>query len=268
MDNTSSVVIPQQEGSRMTLLNQTSAVFIRSIWNTLRNPILAAIGIAQPILYLFLFGPLLSGISGLGGAKSVDSYDVFVPALLIQLSLFGGAFVGISLITEYRLGVLERLLSTPISRFALLCGRVLRDALILVVEGALLAAASLILGFRNSLIHVLICLALVALIGVAISAMSYYLALSTKSEDALSGIFNAILLPTVLLAGIMLPMTLAPRWLQIVSYFNPVTYVVDAARLTMLGKFDDWHFAAGFAVSAVLAIGCFWLALSALRARD
>ena len=56
---------------------------------------------------------------------------MFVPGLLIQLALFGTLFVGFGLIAELRAGVVERMRVTPVSRFAMLLGRTLRDVSIL-----------------------------------------------------------------------------------------------------------------------------------------
>jgi ABC-2 type transport system permease protein len=42
--------------------------------------------------------------------------QVFVPALLVQLGLFGTSFVGFGIIAELRSGVTERLRVTPASR--------------------------------------------------------------------------------------------------------------------------------------------------------
>ena len=63
---------------------------------------------------------------------------MFVPGLLIQLGLFGASGVGFGLIAELRAGVIERFRVTPVSRFALLLGRALRDILTLVVQSLIL----------------------------------------------------------------------------------------------------------------------------------
>jgi ABC-2 family transporter len=69
-----------------------------------------------------------------------------VPALLVQLTLFGTAFVGFALIAEYRSGVIERMRVTPVSRAALLLGRSLRDVMVLTIQGALLIALAVPFG--------------------------------------------------------------------------------------------------------------------------
>lgn len=255
------VLIPSSTRSVLVVLRY-------EIRKTLRNPAIALIGIGQPLLYLFLFGPLLVGVSEVGGQSESAAYRIFVPALFIQLALFGGAFVGISLVTEYRSGALERVFATPISRNAVLAGKVIRDTIVLTFEALIMTAASTLLGFRSRPERVLVCLGLVVLVSVAMSAVSYLLALTSKSEETLSNVFNALLLPVVLLAGVMLPMALAPSWLQTLSRFNPMTYIVDGARAVIAGKYTDGDLALGYGVAVLVAVVGFALAARAFHNHD
>lgn len=266
-------------GGLPSALAATLVVFRHELLGTLRNPVFAAVGIAQPLLYLFLFGPLLTGIAELGSAPGVvgdpaaagdpaRAYGVFVPALFIQLSLFGGAFVGITLVTEFREGVLERVLATPAPRAAILFGKVLRDCAVLTVQALLVAGAAVLLGFRIPIVGLVGCLGLVALVTAALSSVSYAVALASKDEQALANVFNALLLPAVLLAGVMLPMALAPAWLRAVSAANPLTYVVEGARAAAAGNFADGTLLLGYASAAAMAGACVAFACWVFRRQD
>jgi ABC-2 type transport system permease protein len=213
----------------------TWLIFRRAMTQSLRNPAWVVIGLSQPMLYLALFVPLLSSLVGAPGFPPGDEWQIMVPALLVQLALFGTAFVGFSLIAEYRSGVIERMRVTPVSRAALLLGRSLRDVVLLTVQGGLLMALAVPFGLRTPLGGALLSLALVAVLGLAMSAASYGLALRLKSEDAFAPVQSSIIVPVLLLSGILLPMSLAPLWLYIVSRFNPFVYVVDATRAAFVG---------------------------------
>ena len=81
---------------------------------TLRNPVWIIVGLLQPFLYLVLFGPLLKSIAeSTPGFPPGGAFNIFVPGLLIQIALFGAAFVGFGLISEMRSGVVERMRVTP-----------------------------------------------------------------------------------------------------------------------------------------------------------
>jgi ABC-2 type transport system permease protein len=239
----------------MQFLNDTWLVFSRAMRLSLRNPVWVILGLIQPILYLTLFGPLLEPVASAPGFPPGDAWQVFVPGLLVQLGMFGAAFAGFGLIAEWRAGVVERMRVTPASRSALLLGRVLRDVVVLVVQGAILIAAAIIFfDLSLSPASLLMGLVIVALLGGAISALSYGAALKMKSEDAFAPVINGLIVPVLLLSGILLPMTLAPGWLQTLADANPLTHVVDGVRAIFrdeLGSSDAWL---GSAITAALLV--------------
>ena len=216
-------------------LADTAVIFRRAMRLSLRNPVWVIIGLFQPILYLALFGPLLVRLGHLPGFPRGSSWRVFVPGLLVQLGIFGAAFVGFGLIEEMRSGVIERMRVTPASRTALLAGRVLRDVVVLVVQGTVLVCAAVAFGLRAPAAELVLGVVLVAILGAAFSSASYAAALLLKTEDSMASVLNSIAVPLLLLSGILLPMTLAPEWLRTVSDVNPVKHVVDAVRSVFLG---------------------------------
>src|SRR5690606_11530182 len=163
---------------------------------------------------LFLFAPLLEKVTNAQGFPEGGAYNVFVPGLLVQLALFGTVFVGFGIIAEMRYGVIERLHVTPISRAALLLGRVLRDLVALVVQTIVILVISVPFGLSVTFADAVVAIGLFLIIGVTFSSVSYSLGLVLKTEDALAPLLNAVVLPVLLLSGVLLPMSLAPSWLQ------------------------------------------------------
>jgi ABC-2 type transport system permease protein len=218
----------------MTTLHETRLIFQRAMRLSLRNPVWVILGLVQPILYLVMFGPLLENMTRVQGWPNGDAWQVFVPGLLVQLGIFGAAFVGFGLIHEIRTGVVERMRVTPASRLALLLGRVLRDVVVLLVQGVILVACAMLFGLDAPFGGLVLGVLVVALLGAAFSSASYAAALVLKSEDALAPLVNGLAVPLVLLSGILLPMTLAPGWLETISDINPVKHVVDGVRALFL----------------------------------
>jgi ABC-2 type transport system permease protein len=218
----------------MRTLYETRLIFTRAMRLSLRNPIWVILGLIQPILYLVMFGPLLENVTTVQGWPAGDAWQVFVPGLLVQLGIFGAAFVGFGLLHEMRAGVVERMRVTPASRLALLLGRVLRDVVVLFVQGVILVACAMVFGLDAPAAGLVAGLLVVALLGAAFSSASYAAALLLKSEDALAPLANGLAVPLLLLSGILLPMSLAPGWLEGVSDANPVKHVVDGVRALFL----------------------------------
>jgi ABC-2 type transport system permease protein len=246
----------------MSFIHDTLFIFRRQVRLVLRNPAFLTIGLLQPVLYLVLFGPLLTNLpagtlSSSGG--TANAYRFFVPGLLIQLALFGSTFVGFAIISEWRAGVIERFRVTPVSRLSILAGRVLRDVAALIIQSIVLLLAGVAFGLRAPLPAVLLGFVFIVLVAIGLASVSYAVALLLKSEDAFAPLINSIIVPLVLLSGIMLPLTLGPGWLQGIARISPFRYIIDAMREAYAGRYFDTIMIEGLAVAAGLAALFMWL---------
>src|ERR1700728_4136814 len=183
----------------MCFIHDTLVVFRREMRLSLRNPAWVVIVLVQPVLYLVLFGPLLTklpaetfvGSGGSGSAGNAEAYRFFVPGLLIQLGLFGSTFVGFAIISDWRAGVIERFRVTPVSRLAIMAGRVVRDVITLVVQGVVLVLVGVAFRLRAPVTAVLASLGFIILVAVGLASVSYATALLIKSEDAFAPLLNS-----------------------------------------------------------------------------
>jgi ABC-2 type transport system permease protein len=223
----------------MSFIHDTWFIFRRQVRLVLRNPAFLTIGLLQPILYLVLFGPLLANL----------------PAG----SLFGSTFVGFAIISDWRSGVIERYRVTPVSRVAILAGRVLRDVAMLIIQSIVLILAGLAFGLRAPLPAVLMGFVYIMLVAIGLASVSYAVALLLKSEDAFAPLINSVIVPLVLLSGIMLPLTLGPGWLQGIARISPFRYIIDAMREAYAGHYFDTIVVEGLAVAIGLAAVFMWL---------
>lgn len=237
----------------MPVARDTSLIFRRQVRQDTRNPVWLAIGLSQPILYLAFFGPMLSRVLRADEGRTGSAWQVYVPGLLVQLALFGAAFVGFTVIADWRTGSMERMRVTPVSRFALLMGRVLHDVAVLLAQSVVLILAAVALGLRVPLAGVALSLLFVALLTCSLSSLSYGLGLVVKRETAFSPMLNIATVLLLLLSGILLPMSLAPSWLNDVSRLTPLRYLVDAIRDAFVGRFATAAVAEGLAVGVGLA---------------
>jgi ABC-2 type transport system permease protein len=245
----------------MTFVHDTLLVFRRQVRLLLREPAFIVIAMIQPLLFLILFGPLLTKLPAgtLGGTTTGDAWRFFVPGLLIQLGLFGSTFVGFAIISDWRAGIIERFRVTPVSRLAILAGRVLRDVCTLVLQAILLVLLGVAFGLRAPLAAVLVSLGFIVLVAVGLASVSYSVALLLKSEDAFAPLVNTVVVPLMLLSGIMLPMTLGPGWLQGIALASPFRYIINAMREAFAGHYWNAIMLEGVVVAVGLAIVCLFL---------
>ncbi|MFJ6669311.1 MULTISPECIES: ABC transporter permease [unclassified Streptomyces] len=233
------------------LLHDTALVYGRYLRQSLRSPFAMLFGALTPLLYLLFFGPLLTGLP-LG--RTGSSWQILVPGLLLQLGLFGALFAGFMIIMEGAQGVVDRMRVTPVSRLALLLGRVLRDATMFVVQAVLLVLAALAMGLRAPLAGILIGFGFVALLTLSLASLSYATGMKVRTPQEFGPLINAVSMPSMLLSGLMLPMSLAPTWLDVLSHLVPFRYLVDAVRDAYVGHYATAHMLYGVLVAVGFAV--------------
>lgn len=232
-------------------VTDTGTVLLRELRPTLRDPFSPIMALAQPLVFLGLFGPLLTGVPGLPGGSP---WQWFVPGILVMLGLFGTSTTGANLLYEMQTGSHERLLVTPLNRSALLVGRALKEVVPLVAQAVVIIAVILPFGFRLYPAGALLGLLILAVFGVGIGALSYSLAIAVRKHDWLFwGVQQTLIFPLVILSGMMLPLDMGPAWMQAASKANPLTHVVDAERALFAGNLTDPAVAYGAIAALTLA---------------
>jgi ABC-2 type transport system permease protein len=216
-----------------SLVTDIHTVFGRELRPTLRQPATIIISMVQPLVFLALFAPLLPEVEG-GSAL-----QWFVPGIVVMSCLFATSMTGSNLLFEIQTGSHERMLVTPLRRPALLIGRALKEIVPMFAQAALIVAVCIPFGFELNLGGALIGLLILGGFCIGLGALSYTLALASKNQEWLFWtVQQTLLFPLLLLAGMLLPVDGGPGWLQTLSKFNPLTYVVNAERALFNG--DIW----------------------------
>lgn len=236
----------------------TRAVFVREILVVLRDPTSLIFSLLQPLIFLGLFGPLLTGsLGGFGGTGTSTAATLhwFVPGVIVMISLFGTSMTGSNLLYELMTGSYERILATPLPRSAILVGRALKEFAPLVVQGLIIVLVCVPFGFTLHPAQLLVGLLILGLFGIGVGALSYALALASKGREWLFWtIQQTLLFPLLILSGMMLPLEEGPGWMQTLARFNPLTYIVDAERALLGGNFGDASVLWGILAALVTAI--------------
>jgi ABC-2 type transport system permease protein len=248
-------------------MRNTWVFYCREMSHRFRQPMWLIMGLAQPVLYMFFFGPLVQKfVAYTPGFPPGDIWTIFAPALMVQMAITGSTFVGMNLLAEYRGGVFERFRATPASPVSLLLGKVMTVATSVLIQSCLIVLVCCIaFGLRPSVPGLLLSLFIVGFLSVALASCSYALALKLKSEQGLPAVLNVILLPLFLISGTLLPITpeLAPPWLYHLSRINPVSYVMEASRTSFRGDFSMNSLSSGLVALTVMTVLSLWWGVSA-----
>jgi ABC-2 type transport system permease protein len=236
----------------MTLLSDTRYLFERYIKKLIRNPILLFFSLVQPIIFLVLFTQLFERFANVPGFPA-ESYLIFAtPGILLQ-NAFGSALQsGNSIVSDMDSGYLQKMLVTPVSRYAILLGRLTSDAFRVLIQSTIIMVLAFLLGARpvTGILGMLLMLLTIAFFGLAWSGISLAIGLRTRSSETVFAFGSFLTFPLLFMSTALTPLDFMPDWIQTVSMFNPISYTVDAVRVLMINGFV-WH----TILSAYLVIG-------------
>lgn len=239
----------------MKSLKDLRLLITRPFLQDLHNPTWLFVGLSTPIMYLLLFMPLLNKLAGGPGFPANHVIQIFLPGIIALLAFGSGNGAGFGMIFLLKSGFIERMRVTPASRIALLMGPILSGILWTLIFVALLVAISTRFGFHVYPAGLLVFVVLLILLMILFSCIFTSLAIMSKGEiGTLAAIANGINLPIMLLAGVMLPLTLAPHWMRILAYVNPLYYVVSAGRSLAVGQIAAHSVELAFAVMTPLTL--------------
>ncbi|GAA2887777.1 ABC transporter permease [Pseudonocardia halophobica] len=251
---------------RTGLLADVGHVWWRETLTIVRDPFSLIFSLLQPLVFLGLFGPLLAGVAGGTAAFGGSSLQWFLPGVVVMITMFGTSMTGANLQFEIMTGAFERILATPLSRSSLMIGRALKELTPLVVQAAVITLVAIPFGFVLYPLHVVVGLVLLGVFGVGIGALSYALAIAArKTEWIFWAVQQSLLFPLLILSGMMLPLETGPGWMQVVSKFNPLTYVVDAERVLFAGGIADTTVLWGFVAAILTAVVGLGVGIRAIR---
>ncbi|UIP59378.1 ABC transporter permease [Agromyces marinus] len=248
---------------RANVVRDTKNVFVRELRPTLRDPFTLIFSLLQPLVFLGLFAPLLIGQSGQPAGATLQW---FVPGVLVMIVLFGTGATGSNLQYEMMTGSHERTLVAPLSRASLLIGRALKEVAPIVVQSIVIVLIAWPFGFRVDPAGLVAGLALLAVFGVGLGALSYALALATKDREWLFwGVQQSLIFPLLILSGMLLPLDAGPEWMRAIAAVNPVNWVVQAERALFAGDFGAIEIAWGWVAALAVAVVGLWVGIRAMR---
>jgi ABC-2 type transport system permease protein len=251
----------------MNLLRHSWYMTVRHLLALKRQPWWIAISLAQPITYLVLYGQLFKRVVELPGFQASNYITFVTPGIVIMMSIFGGGWNGMGIIMEMDNGVMDRFLVSPVSRFAILAGRLMQMSLVLVVQTVIVLFLGVLLGarFDGGIVGLVVLMISGVLLAVPFGALSNAMGLVLRRTESVIGASNFILLPMIFLSPVFMAPALMPRWIQIASRFNPVGWAVSAARSAMSVQPDWGVIGMNLSLLVVLTLASAWVATQAFR---
>jgi ABC-2 type transport system permease protein len=202
-----------------------------------RHPKYLAFTMVQPICYLAFFTPFLKAVMATDGLSTYgDAYQVYVPGLFVGMGLFGGLASGYGLLAALRQGVIDRCRVTPVSRVGLLLGRQLMHVMYLWWQAIIITVAAVLFGLRVHPADLLLSYLMLGMMVLLSTSISYDIALFVRNEQTLGTLTNSVGQPLSLLAGVLIPLAIAPLWVRDVAQWNPFAWATNGMRALFKGQ--------------------------------
>jgi ABC-2 type transport system permease protein len=251
-----------------TMVAHTGYLTTRLLRATGRQPAYVVIMLIQPMIWLLLFGQLFKRVVEIPGFTGGSYIDFLTPGVVVMTVLFSAGWTGMAFIEDIERGVMDRQLSSPTSRGAMMAASVANMAVTIVIQSVIIVLVGLVAGaqFDGGVTGVLIMLVAAVLLAAAFASLSNGMALLVRTREALIGFSTMLTLPLSLLSSAMMAKETAPGWIRTVAGYSPVDWAVVASR-SALSANPDWSGILG-RLGGLLAVALVmgWLATRAFRA--
>ncbi|MEU7579858.1 ABC transporter permease [Streptomyces sp. NPDC041068] len=229
--------------SRISLaLRDSSTMLRRNLLHARRYPSLTLNLLLTPIvlllLFVYVFGDVMSAGIGGGGADRSQYIAYLVPGILLMTIGATPAGTAISVSTDMTEGIMARFRTMAIHRGSVLIGHVIGSVLQSIASVVLVGAVAVAVGFRSTdatALEWLAAFGLLALVALALTWIAVGMGMASPNAEAASN--NA--LPLIILPFIssaFVPVTAMPGWFQPIAEYQPFTPAIETLRGLLLGS--------------------------------
>jgi ABC-2 type transport system permease protein len=237
-----------------------------------KAPVVFILTLIQPVLWLGLLGNALNlgslipaGIPGLDpttimkGIFGTGSYISYMAVgMMAFTALFTTMFSGMSVVWDRRLGFLNKVLSTPVSRAVIILSKVLSATLRSMFQAAIILLIAIPFGFvvgtAFTPLNILGVFAMLCLICMGLSSLFIAINIRSTRIETPMAVMNLLNLPLTFASSAFFPIDKMPTWLQAVANANPISYTIDGMRqLLIVDSINYTQLATDFAFVGIFA---------------
>ena len=194
-------------------------------------------GLISSVLYILIFGfTLEQRISEIQGI----SYTMFILPGLIMMNTLTNASSNTSS-SKLQMKLLQQLpdlITAPLSGLEIALAYIIGGAIRGMVNGILVLLVGVIL-IDLPISNLAGTLMFIFLVSWAFSSMGLVMGQLAESWDQLAMMQNFFLTPLSFLGGVFYSIKMLPEWAQNLSFINPIYYMINGIRYTILGKSDS-----------------------------
>ena len=213
-------------------------VWRRELIRFFRNRIRIFTSLMQPILFLFVLGSGLGGITrGVTGNLSFKTF--MFPGVLAMAVLFTAIFSAISIVWDREFGFLREMLVAPVRRSSLVIGKVLGGATVATGQGIVMLCLAGAVHVPYNPVLLITLIGELMLVAVMLTSFGVMAASRMQEVESFQVVMNFFVLPMFFLSGAFFPLSSIPTWLKVVSVLDPLSYGVDPMRRAVFSKLHN-----------------------------
>jgi ABC-2 type transport system permease protein len=185
------------------------------------------------------------GDSILQSTFGTTSYISFMAVGMIAFTaLFTTMFSGMSVVWDRRLGFLNKVLSTPVSRAVIIVSKVLSATLRSMFQASIILVIAVPLGFQVgeafTPLNILGVFAFLFLICMGLSSLFIAINIRSTRIETPMAVMNLLNLPLTFASSAFFPIDRMPGWLQFVANVNPLSYTMNGMRQLLINPTIDY----------------------------
>ena len=232
--------------------NATFSIAWREVLRAVKSPTSLIFTIIFPVIFMGVLGGSIS--QNLSGALPY-AYLPFMLIGMVANTLYQGTIVGVTNLVEERENDLTaELFVAPISRYAVLIGKIIGSAIAALVSLVGVVAMIFVMQIPMDLGDLLRVIALAPILALAGGALGvFFIGFVQDPKTAGAGV-ALLVFPQMFLAGALIPTQASTGILGVLAKLMPMTYSIDLARNI---------FYAGKAEAAYTVLNPVWLDLAA-----
>lgn len=215
------------------LMRDSWLLFRRSFREGRRNPTVAfLVPTLVPVVMIVLTSQTFGAVVALPHFPTRSYLTLEVPGVVMLCAMMGAGYSATAMVVDVQSGYLDRLRVLPVRPASVVLGRLLFDAVRALPGGVLVLVVSVAMGseLRGGLPGAIAILALLALWSLAYNGIFYVVGLRTRNAQAPFGMLP-IFVPIMFLTTIFSSASMQPRWVRVIAAWNPLTYLIDGARV-------------------------------------
>ena len=205
-------------------------IWYRDVLRFSRDRARIVASLAQPLLYLFIFGTGLAPSMAASTGGALDFRQFMFPGILAMAVLFTAMFSAVSIVWDREFGFLKEVMVAPVSRTAVALGKVAGGATVAMFQGIIVLMLAPVVGVKMGAPQILMLVGLMLLLASVMTSFGILIAARQKTMEGFQMIMNFLMMPMFFLSGAFFPLGNVPVWMAWLARIDPVTYGVDSLR--------------------------------------